>query len=154
MPTEVPPDPQTDVGCFALCQEEASKSVDRETRIGCVVLSPQRDIRTRGHNTLPLGIKPDPVERLLRPAKYTWTEHAERNAIYAAARLGIPLEGCIMYVDLMPCVDCARGIIQSGIREVVVSKDRMQTYLNLSYQEQHVVAANMLKEAGVLLRIV
>jgi dCMP deaminase len=154
VPTEVPPDPQTDVGCFAICQEEASMSLDRETKIGCVVLSPEREIRTRGHNTLPLGIKPDPVERLRRPDKYTWTEHAERNAIYAAARFGIPLEGCTMYVDLMPCIDCARGIIQSGIREVVVSKDRMQAYSNLSYREQHVVAASMLKEAGVKLRTV
>jgi deoxycytidylate deaminase len=81
-----------------------------------------------------------------------WVEHAERNAIYAAARCGISLEGCSMYVELMPCVDCARGIIQAGLWEVVVSKERMQGYSSPTYREQHVVAASLLKEAGVILR--
>ena len=101
---------------------------------------------------MPHGVAANPPERLSRPDKYTWVEHAERNAIYTAARCGISLEGCTMYVDLMPCVDCARGIIQAGLREVVVSKSRMQTYSNLTYGEQNLLAASLLKEAEVLLR--
>jgi deoxycytidylate deaminase len=57
-----------------------------------------------------------------------------------------------MYVDLTPCVDCARGIIQAGLREVVVSKERMQAYSSPTYREQHLIAAALLKEAGVVLR--
>jgi deoxycytidylate deaminase len=58
-----------------------------------------------------------------------------------------------MYVDLMPCADCARGIIQSGIKEVVVSQDRMQVYSNSAYREQHAIAEAMLTEARVRLRL-
>ena len=57
-----------------------------------------------------------------------------------------------MYVALMPCVDCARGIIQAGLWEVVVSKERMQAYSSPTYREQHLIAASLLKEAGVVLR--
>jgi len=58
-----------------------------------------------------------------------------------------------MYVELMPCADCARGIIQSGIKEVVVSKDKMQAYSNSVYREQHVIAEALFKEAEVRLRM-
>lgn len=49
----------------------------------------------------------------------TWIEHGDRNAIYAAARVGTPLEGCTMYLPGLPCMDCGRAIIQVGIVEVV-----------------------------------
>jgi deoxycytidylate deaminase len=58
-----------------------------------------------------------------------------------------------MYVDLMPCADCARGIIQSGIKEVVVSRYRMQGYSNSVYREQQIAAEVLLSEAGVKLRM-
>ena len=58
-----------------------------------------------------------------------------------------------MYVELMPCVDCARGIIQSDIKEVVVSRDRMRDYSNSVYREQHIVAEALLREAGVSVRM-
>lgn len=108
----------------------------------------------QSHNALPLRIGSEPKERLIRPAKYIWVEHAERNAIYEAARRGVALEGCTMYVQLMPCVDCARGVIQSGIREIVVSMAEMESYENVSYREQHLLAESMLREAGVILRII
>jgi dCMP deaminase len=53
-----------------------------------------------------------------RPAKYQWVEHAERNAIYNAARMGIPLKGCTAYITLAPCADCTRALIQAGISAV------------------------------------
>jgi deoxycytidylate deaminase len=58
-----------------------------------------------------------------------------------------------MYVELMPCADCARGIIQSGIKEVVVSQDRMRDYSSSVYREQHAIAEVLFKEAGVHLRM-
>ena len=56
-----------------------------------------------------------------RPEKYDWVEHAERNAIYAAARMGAATKGCKMYLNYNPecCTDCARAIIQAGIIEVI-----------------------------------
>jgi len=53
----------------------------------------------------------------------------------------------------MPCADCARGIIQAGIKEVVVSRDRMQAYSNSAYREQHIIAEALFREAGVKLRM-
>lgn len=57
-------------------------------------------------------------DRWERPQKYKYVEHAERNAVYNAARMGIPLKGCTAYVTLAPCADCTRALIQSGIVEV------------------------------------
>jgi dCMP deaminase len=148
-----PPDPEFDCNCQHECRLEAEKSIDTDTQVGCVVVDLERKIQVRGHNTLPRGIAAEPPERLGRPDKYTWVEHAERNAIYSAARSGIELAGCTMYVDLTPCVDCARGIIQAGLWEVVVSKERMRSYSSPTYREQQMIAASLLKEAGVVLRM-
>jgi dCMP deaminase len=54
-----------------------------------------------------LGVK-DSTDRFERPIKYMFFEHAERNAIFTAARHGIRTEGATLYVQALPCVDCAR----------------------------------------------
>jgi len=145
--------PDFDRECFTKCQAEATKSVDQDTKVGCIVVNRKREILVRNHNTLPRGVQALPISRLSRPDKYDWIEHAERNAIYDAARTGIALRGCTMYVELMPCVDCARGIIQSDIKEVVVSQERMRDYSNSVYREQHIFAEALLREAGVSVRM-
>src|SRR3972149_4666305 len=99
---------------FALAALAAKKSKDRSTKIGAVVVGPDNEVRSLGYNGFPRGINDDVEERHRRPAKYLWSEHAERNAIYNAVRAGICLRGCTMYVHSHPCVDCARAIIQSG----------------------------------------
>ncbi len=60
-------------------------------------------------------------ERWERPAKYEWVEHAERNAIYNAARTGVSIKGCTAYLNWepRPCVECCKGFIQAGIINVV-----------------------------------
>lgn len=55
---------------------------------------------------------------------YVWTEHAERNLIYNAARVGTPLDGCILVVTpLFRCVECARAIVQAGFIAVVAEAE-------------------------------
>ena len=88
------------------------------TKVGCVVVGPDREIRSVGYNGFPRGLKETP-ERTERPEKYLWTEHAERNAIYNAVRMGVSLKGCTLYCSWTPCMDCGRAIIQSGIYAVV-----------------------------------
>lgn len=61
-------------------------------------------------------------ERNISPEKYVWYEHAERNSIYQAARIGVSLMGATMYTQGVPCCDCGRGVIQAGIKRVVVHK--------------------------------
>ena len=66
----------------------AEWSKDRSTKVGCVVIGPDREVRSMGYNGFPRGINDEIERRHARPDKYT--EHAERNAIYNAARVGVP----------------------------------------------------------------
>jgi dCMP deaminase len=94
-------------------------SKDRGRKVGCVIVGPDNEVRSLGFNGFARHVDDDVEERHLRPQKYSWTEHAERNAIYNAARVGIPLLGCRMYLPWYPCVDCARAIVQAGIEMVI-----------------------------------
>lgn len=124
----------------------ASWSKDTSTKVGCVVVGPTRDIRATGYNGLPRFVNDNVSERLERPAKYLWTEHAERNAFYQASRYGISLEGCSLYSTLFPCADCARGIIQVGIKEVISPTP----VHNERWNENWDVTGKMFEEAGIM----
>ena len=97
----------------------AMKSKDEATNIGAVIVGPDNEIRSTGYNSFPRGMNDNNIERQERPHKYYFFEHAERNAIYNAVRHGTSLKNCILYVQGIPCSDCARGVIQAGIKEVV-----------------------------------
>ena len=97
----------------------ASKSKDPKTKIGAIIVK-DRHIVSTGYNGLPIGVNDAIEARSQRPDKYKWYEHGERNAIYAASKFGISTEGATLYTNSLPCADCARGIIQSGIANVYV----------------------------------
>jgi len=112
-----------------LCLDHARMSKDPSTRVGAVIVGPDREIISAGFNGFPRGIS-DTKERLEhRETKLELVVHAEMNAILAAARAGISLRGCTMYIAATnhrgliwggpPCVRCAVEIIQSGMSEVV-----------------------------------
>ncbi len=101
----------------------AAKSKDNRTHIGAVVVGPDNEIKTTGYNSFVRGLNDNVPERQEKPEKYNWFEHAERNSIYNATLIGVSLKGCKMYTNGVPCTDCARGIIQSGILEVIVDKE-------------------------------
>jgi dCMP deaminase len=144
--------PNWDQYYLSICRVVASRSKDPNTQVGCVVVGPAHEIRTTGYNSFPRGIRDDLPERLERPAKYLWIEHAERNAICNAARTGTPLAGCTIYVDIMPCMDCARAIVQAGISEVAVSDERMREYSSDYYNEHFHMVEVLFGEAGVKVR--
>lgn len=138
-----------DLRFLRLAREIASWSSDPGRRVGAVVVGPHNEIRATGYNGLPRGISEKP-ERLLRDAigtKYLWSEHAERNAVFNAARNGVSLEGCSIYVTLFPCADCARAILQSGIKRLICfSADQSESdYFGPSWK----VANEMLLEGHV-----
>lgn len=95
-------------------------SKDESTKVGALLLH-RKDyaILATGYNGMPRKAKDDKPERLLRPEKYLWFEHAERNAIYNAAKHGTRLNKCIAIVTLMPCMDCMRGLASVGAKCVV-----------------------------------
>ncbi len=100
------------------------KSKDPSSKIGAVIVGPEKQIISTGFNGFPRGIDETDLTRWERPIKYQFVEHAERNAIYNAARHGIAVRGCAMYIvgfgpPTVPCVECAKAVIQSGITRVV-----------------------------------
>jgi dCMP deaminase len=135
-----------------ICKVVALRSKDPNTQIGCVIIGPNHEIRSTGYNSFPRGIRDDVPERLVRPAKYLWIEHAERNAICNAARAGTATEHCTIYVEIMPCMDCARAIVQAGIVEVVASSERMQQYNSAYYDEHFRMSEVLFAEAGIKVR--
>ena len=125
-------------------------SKDPSTKTGAVVIGPDKEIRATGYNGLVRGVDDNIPERMERPTKYDFFEHAERNAIYNACLTGASLKGCTIYCTLTPCTDCARAIIQTGIKEVVTyeykpkDNDPKNTWRDkLNY------SAQMFAEAGV-----
>ena len=110
---------------MGLCDHVASWSEDPHFHVGCVVVAPTGNvIRALGYNGLPRGVAAEDDHRFDRESgeKFYWFEHAERNAIYNAARTGTPVDRCTIYINRFPCSDCARAIIQSGITRVVCPK--------------------------------
>src|ERR1700730_5099488 len=148
----MPSIPSWDQYYLEICKVVAARSKDRNTQIGCVVVGPNHEIRTTGYNSFPRGIRDDVPERLVRPAKYLWIEHAERNAICNAARAGTAPEGCTIYVDIMCCMDCARAVVQAGIVQVVISAERMKEYSSDYYNQHCGMTEVLFSEAGVGVR--
>lgn len=101
----------------------AMKSKDEKTHIGAVIVGKNKEVRSVGYNSFVRGLNDNVDSRHQRPEKYFWTEHAERNAIYNATLMGVSLDGCTMYTNGIPCMDCARAVIQSGIKKIVVDKN-------------------------------
>ena len=133
------------------CDHAATMSKDPSTKVGCVIVGPNKEIRSTGFNGLPRGVEDERLESLERPDKYLWIEHAERNAIYNAARCGTSLEGCIMFCQKYPCADCARAIIQSGIRTLYCHPPES---LGEDWERSCFVSRTMMEEAGVEIIIV
>lgn len=144
--------PDWDRYYLEICKVVATRSKDPNTQIGCIIVGPAHEIRSTGYNSFPRGIRDNVPERLQRPAKYLWIEHAERNAICNAARAGTATEHCTLYVEIMPCMDCARAVVQAGIREVVISSDRMTQYSSDYYNEHFGMVEVLLAEAGISVR--
>lgn len=143
--------PDWDTYFMSLAYLTAMRSKDANTHIGAIIVGPDREIRSTGYNSFVRGIDDSRADRQERPEKYFWFEHAERNAILNAARVGIPLLGCRMYTNGIPCMDCARAIVQAGIKEVVVDKkwDDENSQKWSEHSERTVI---MFNEAGVALR--
>lgn len=138
-----------DLRFLRLAEHIGTWSKDRSTRVGCVIVGAYKEVRAIGYNGFPRGADDDLDDRHVRPAKYKWTEHAERNAIYNAARAGISIDGCTMYLPWFPCMDCARAIVQSGIATLVAYRPDMS---HPTWGEDFRLAIALFEETGVKVR--
>lgn len=133
------------------------KSKDRSTKCGAVIVDEYNCEVSSGYNGFPEGIDDENDLYHERPLKYDMTEHAERNAIYAAAAGRGGTRGCTMYLTHNPvsgiCCACARAIIRAGIKKVIGPSERFEGS-GVQWMNDMRTAYHMLKEAGVEIRYI
>ena len=121
----------------------ARRSKDPNTQVGACIVSQDNIIISTGYNGMPKGCSDDeyPWEREGEQTKYPYVVHAELNAILNAH--GRNLQGSRLYVALFPCNECAKAIIQSGVKEVLYLSDKYATSAST------LASKRMLASAGV-----
>lgn len=127
----------------------ATRSKDTSTKVGAVIVGPNREIRSTGYNGFPRQVNDDIPARHERPMKYYYTVHSEQNAIFNACRAGTSVDGCTIYIaGRPPCSWCARAIIQSGIRRVVVDTMESAPKPGVDYALETQITLEMFKETN------
>ena len=129
---------------MGLAHLSAMRSKDPSTQVGAVIVDQEHKVVGIGYNGLPIGCSDDEVpwdrEGGMLETKYAFVVHAELNAILNSTR---DLHGCTLYVSLFPCNECAKAIIQSGIRKIVYEDDKYAAADNV------IASKKMLNAAGV-----
>ena len=132
---------------LGMADQVASWSKDSSTKVGAVITDIDGSPVSWGFNGMPMGIDDTVPERTVRPAKYKWTAHAERNAMDLAPHGD--LRNCVMFVTFFPCSNCAQSIIQRKIRTVVIDESSLPENAPDRWKEDMLIAWEMLTEAGV-----
>jgi len=134
---------------LSIAETVKQKSKDRRTQIGAVIVGSDNEIVSTGYNSFPRGIDDEQEDRQVRPEKYYWIVHAEMNAILNAARIGVSTKNCTMYLTCgVPCSDCCRGIINSGIKKIYCKIQ--DTTRNRDHWDAHAARSRvMFEESGV-----
>lgn len=126
-----------------LAELVASWSKDPSRKIGAVIVRPDRTIASVGYNGFPRGVVDTEARYDDREVKYQLVVHAEANAILSA---GESVKGMTLYGTLYPCCECAKLIIQSGIRTVIVPR----VVAEPRFAESMAHAERMFVESGVV----
>lgn len=127
---------------FDLCERNAAMSKDPSTKVGAVIVRPDKTIASMGWNGFPRGVDDSGDRYADRQTKYLMTVHAEANAILSSQET---IRGYSLYVSpLHPCADCAGMIIQSGVKRV-----KYRTQHRAEWADSFRIAKTMLNEAGV-----
>ena|ERR1017187_6944669 len=128
----------------------ALKSRDPRTKIGAVLVK-DGIIISEGMNGFPRKVLDLPERYADQETKYKFICHAENNAILNACRHGISTMGSICYTNSIPCCECAKSLIQSGVLEIVVHKQWPE--MHEKWQESIKISKIMFKESGVKIRV-
>jgi dCMP deaminase len=125
----------------------AMRSKDPNTQVGCCIVSKDNRILSCGYNGAPNGFNDDkfPWKRDGNPlnTKYMYVVHSELNAILNYRGNSKDLEGAKIYVYLFPCNECAKAIIQAGIKEVIYISDKYDG------TDGNIASKRLLNECGV-----
>ena len=127
----------------------AKRSKDPSTQVGACIVNNENRIMSVGYNGMPKGCSDEafPWDRVggVLDTKYAFVCHAELNAILNCDRGNV--RDCIVYTTLFPCNECAKAIIQSGIKEVVYMADKYAD------SDSVIAAKRMFDTAGVKYRL-
>lgn len=136
-----------------LAQQVSTWSKDPSKQIGAVVVGNKKQILSTGYNGFPRGIE-DTEERLNnREIKYKYVVHAEMNAIFNATYTGTSLDGASMYVYGLPiCNECAKGIIQVGIKEIFIKRKSLLDKPN--WYDSYLISKEMFDEVGISVKLI
>jgi dCMP deaminase len=99
----------------------AAGSPNEIRKVGAVLVTADQGAEIAGCNTFPPGVKNLP-ERVVGDNRFIWLEHAERAAIFEAARRGLATDGGTLVSTYFPCTDCARAIVQTGVKTVATPR--------------------------------
>lgn len=127
----------------------ARASPNRVRHVGAVLVSADGLSTLSVCNTFPRGVR-DTELRHQGVGRLVWMEHAERNAIFAAARAGMSTDGATLATTFFPCLDCARAIVQSGIRQLHTLPPALDDPV---WGASFVDAQVILQEGGVVLHL-
>jgi dCMP deaminase len=133
-----------------IAQAMAQMSKNAGTKVGAIVLGKRYEVLASGWNGAPRGCKADEDERFTgdRETRLQWTVHAEANAIANAAASGAKLDGGTMLTTLMPCMTCAKLIVQSGIVRVICPTPGED---NARWAAEFDLTRQLFRECGVVL---
>jgi dCMP deaminase len=131
-----------------IAKEVATWSKDPSKKIGAITVGNKGQILSQGYNGFPRGVK-DTISRYnVREEKYKYVVHGEMNAIYNACNSGVSLNGATLYVTGLPvCSECAKGIIQVGIKMVIMEYPKD---IPDFWRESMQLTNQMFQEAGVV----
>ncbi|MEG1222754.1 MAG: dCMP deaminase family protein [Bacilli bacterium] len=123
----------------------AQRSKDPNTKVGACIVDSEHKVVSIGYNGMPRGLDESQLswnkgEDL--DSKYLYVCHAEFNAILNT-RNGSALKGCTLYVSLFPCNECAKAIIQSGIKEIVYMENKYETDITTRASRKMLELANI-----------
>ena len=129
-----------------LAYEVSQWSKDPSSKIGAVTVGSKGQVLSQGFNGFPRGLKDDFTRLHDRETKYKFVVHAEMNAIYNATYNGTSLDGATLYVYGLPiCSECAKGVIQVGIKRVVMPNQNVDG----KWLDSWMTSMNFFGEAGV-----
>jgi dCMP deaminase len=141
-----------DVRFMEMAKEIAGWSKDPSKKIGCVAVGDNHRVLSTGYNGFPRGISDDEERYDDREQKYKYVVHAEKNCIYNACMNGISLAGAKLYVCGLPiCSECAKGIIQVGIKEVIIEGECFDVP---KWNESFKLSEQLFDEAGIVIKYV
>lgn len=128
-----------------IAHEVMTWSKDPGTTVGCVLVKDKRIIAT-GYNGFPANLSDALPLYKDRDYKLAITIHAEKNALFNAAKNGAYTEGCSAYVTFPPCSQCAAALIQAGVKFLFCPDPRMAPE---RWRKSFTTASDILTQAGV-----